>query len=228
MPCDWLEQFRVAEVPERAYYVPDFISQTEETRLVSDIRKTPGPKWTQLSNRRLQNWGGVPHPKGMIAEQIPPWLNQFVDRVNSKSIGIFENGIAANHVLLNQYNPGEGIMPHLDGDLFYPTISTISVGSHTVLHFYAQDSGEEPITNLDDRKRFSFLIEPRSLLVLQQEMYTKYLHGIEEVSEDVVATKFSNLQNQPEKDTVLKRGTRFSLTIRHVPRTTKLKIKFGK
>ena len=31
---------------------------------------------------------------------------------------------------------GQGIMPHLDGPMFYPTISTISLGSHTVLNFY--------------------------------------------------------------------------------------------
>lgn len=35
------------------------------------INSVPLPKWTQLSHRRLQNWGGIPHPKGMIAEDIP-------------------------------------------------------------------------------------------------------------------------------------------------------------
>ena len=42
----------------------------------------------------------------------------------------------ANHVLLNEYTPGQGIMPHLDGDLFFPTISTVNLGSHSVLNFY--------------------------------------------------------------------------------------------
>jgi hypothetical protein len=35
------------------------------------VNSVPQPKWTQLSHRRLQNWGGIPHPKGMIAEEIP-------------------------------------------------------------------------------------------------------------------------------------------------------------
>lgn len=28
-------------------------------------------KWRDLPRRRLQIWGGTPHPKGMIAEKIP-------------------------------------------------------------------------------------------------------------------------------------------------------------
>jgi len=38
---------------------------------VKHVNSVPQPKWTQLSHRRLQNWGGIPHPKGMIAEEIP-------------------------------------------------------------------------------------------------------------------------------------------------------------
>jgi len=39
------------------YYFPDFLSESEEASLVSMIYAAPKPKWTQLSNRRLQNWG---------------------------------------------------------------------------------------------------------------------------------------------------------------------------
>jgi len=53
------------------YYIPDFITPDEENLLLSEVQRAPKPKWTQLSNRRLQNWGGVPHPRGMIAEELP-------------------------------------------------------------------------------------------------------------------------------------------------------------
>ena len=36
--------------------------------------------------------------------------------------------VRPNHILLNEYLPGQGIIPHLDGDLFYPTIATVSLG----------------------------------------------------------------------------------------------------
>jgi len=67
--------------PPSFYYIPDFISEAEEANLMRHIEQSPGPRWTQLANRRLQNWGGVPHPKGMLAEPLPPWLSPLVDRV---------------------------------------------------------------------------------------------------------------------------------------------------
>ncbi|KAK2567719.1 Alpha-ketoglutarate-dependent dioxygenase alkB-like protein 6 [Acropora cervicornis] len=45
-------------------------------------------------------------------------------------------GIKPNPVLVNVYKPGQGIMPHEGGPLFYPVVSTINLGSHTFLDFY--------------------------------------------------------------------------------------------
>lgn len=76
------------------------------------------------------------------------------------------------------------------------------------------------------------MLEPNSLLVLQDDMYKKYLHGIAVGrEEDVVSDSIANLRqiaNCPNMGEELKRSTRVSLTIRHVPKTIKLKLKFGK
>ena len=127
-------------------------------------------------------------------------------------------------------------MPHVDGQLYYPTVSTISLGSYTYLDFYEpfqirdENSDNSLIDNqsLDKRYMFSLLIEPRSLLILKKDMYDVYLHGIKENTEDIVdqnrilnyehlsdATLFSN-------DAVLKRDKRVSLTIRYVPNCVKV------
>ena len=65
---------RLEDLPSSAYYVPDFLSREREDLLIREIYKTPKVRWTQLRNRRLINFGGVPHPKGMIAEPLPTWL----------------------------------------------------------------------------------------------------------------------------------------------------------
>lgn len=59
------------QVPYLATYVPNFITEEEESEIKKHVNNAPLPKWTQLSHRRLQNWGGIPHPKGMIGEAIP-------------------------------------------------------------------------------------------------------------------------------------------------------------
>ena len=44
----------------------------------------------------------------------------------SPTTRIFASGKGPNHVLVNEYLPGQGIMPHTDGPLFHPTIATVN------------------------------------------------------------------------------------------------------
>jgi len=222
-----LSEYLVPSVPATAYYVPEFITPEQENLMLREIEKSPTPRWTQLSNRRLQNYGGVPHKNGMICEKIPDWLQKSaVDKVNRLSVF---GEKCANHVLLNEYKAGEGIMPHLDGDLFYPTITTISIGSHTVLNFYEPEPDTtSTLRSWEDRKVFSLFVEPRSLLVLQDDMYHKYLHGIQEQTADYITNQYPNLRTQSPLGETEERGTRYSLTIRHVPKSTKFKLRLGR
>lgn len=59
------------KVDDVAYYVPNFITEEQETYIMDKVNDAPKPKWCQLKNRRLQNWGGIPHAKGLIPERIP-------------------------------------------------------------------------------------------------------------------------------------------------------------
>ncbi|XP_069918582.1 alpha-ketoglutarate-dependent dioxygenase alkB homolog 6 isoform X4 [Oryctolagus cuniculus] len=116
--------------------------------------------------------------------------------------------------------------PHEDGPLYYPTVSTISLGSHTVLDFYEprrledDDPTEQPRPT--PRPITSLLLEPCSLLVLRGTAYTRLLHGIEATRVDVLeATSLPcNAAACPSAlpGARLDRGTRVSLTIRRVPR----------
>jgi len=219
-----LSEFKV-EGPPSMYYIPSFISEQDEKYLMNKIYTAPKPKWTQLAARRLQNWGGLPHPRGMIAEGLPPWLNKAVEDVTR--LGVFD-GKVANHVLVNEYLPGQGIHPHLDGSLFYPTITTISLASHTVLNFYTPVCDiENDIPDYEQRLKFSLLLEPRSLLILQDECYRSLLHGIDGVTTDTIGPCCLNARAAGfDLDHKLERGTRISLTIRVVPRTSR-KFKIG-
>ncbi len=51
--------------------------------------------------------GGLPNLKGMLAEKLPDWLLKYTEKISA--LGAFA-GKTANHVLVNEYKPGEGIM----------------------------------------------------------------------------------------------------------------------
>lgn len=75
----------------------------------------------------------------------------------------------------------------------------------------------------------SLLLEPYSLLILQDSMYTGHLHGIAERTEDVTASSVANLSATGyQVDQEIERTCRVSLTIRYFSKTLKLKLQFGK
>ncbi len=73
------------------------------------------------------------------------------------------------------------------------------------------------------------LLEPRSLVLVQDDMYNTYLHGIEERMTDDVTGEIANLRqcNIPVGEQ-LDRQTRISLTIRHVPKVLRAQIRLGR
>ncbi|KAB7497488.1 Alpha-ketoglutarate-dependent dioxygenase alkB-like protein 6 [Armadillidium nasatum] len=136
-----LENFIVNKAPAKAFYIPNFINEEEEKIILKKLYEAPKPKWVQLSNRRLQNWG----------------------RISS-----FQRNGSRIHS-----------------------------------------------------------IKRRSLLVLQEDLYTKYLHGIAEKPTDVIDDLIFNLDEiSYSLGDILNRETRVSLTIRYFPKV--LKFKLGK
>ena len=157
----------------------------------------------------------------MIAETIPHWLLDQIDKI--QDLGLFSSNERPNHVLINEYQPGQGISPHLDGNLFHPIIATISLGSHTVLNYYEPiNDPNEPCSTLESRLKFKLYIPQRSLILVKDQMFNYYLHGIEERTTD--CDKNLIIPKQSESIS-LERKTRVSLTIRHVPNTKRIKIR---
>ncbi len=75
----------------------------------------------------------------------------------------------------------------------------------------------------------SLLVQRRSLLILQDDMYKLYLHGIQEVCEDVLSEHVMNLSSTgAQVGDTLPRSTRVSLTIRHVPKVIQANLLLGK
>ncbi|KAF9559022.1 hypothetical protein CPC08DRAFT_638263 [Agrocybe pediades] len=236
---------------ENVFYIPNFVTDSIEA-LYRKIQESAQPLWKELPNRRLQIWGGDMTSKGILIPQpLPSFINKFPDIVSRiKATGIFNSSPhkGPNHVIMNEYLPGQGIMPHEDGPRYYPVVATLSLGSHAVFHYYRYEEDNEhrdSAVGLGNGKTIdmtpisSVLLEPRSLIISSGTMYTSHLHGIEAVEEDIISsdtsasgTALSNLsllQDDQIKKSILqgkplKRATRYSLTCRDVTRVSSSKL----
>lgn len=207
-----LARFQVGTVPS-CYYIPDYVDVHTETRLMGCINSA-NAKWTQLSGRRLQNYGGMVHGKGLIPVKMPDWMNSFTSKLHLDT-QIFGNQ-EPNHVLVNAYRPGEGIMPHEDGPLYHPGVCIVSFGGPVVLHFWKKpDEGAVGAS----APQASFLLMPRSLLIFTDEAYTSCVHGILEVDEEELGDHVVNMDacRVPAGQATVSRGPeRISFTVRRV------------
>ncbi|KAH3908231.1 hypothetical protein HBI56_191020 [Parastagonospora nodorum] len=217
---DDLKAFRIAGLPSEFYYIPNFITPEEEASILDKI---PAQRWTQLTHRRLQA-----HPSTLtknntlLASPLPDYLsNPVIQRF--KNLGIFDATPhrQPNHVLINEYRAGEGIMPHEDGSAYAPVVATVSLGSSLVLDIMPRpDDGDGGGGGLPAR----IFQEPRSLLITAGGAYADLMHGIApvEVDEDIHAGSVANWglladeQKLVEKGGRNVRGTRVSLTYRDV------------
>lgn len=211
--------------------------------LTSDhqINTVPLPRWTQLSHRRLQTWpSALTKSNKLIAAPLPSWLVSPIITPRFDALGCFADAPhgAPNHVLINEYRPGQGIMPHEDGAAYYPLVATVSLGAPIVLDIYEKkdynhDRPDDDTSDGQRRRRepkFRILQEPRSLLITTNDLYTKHLHGIaeRETDEDLGPETISNWDLLGERDRYVQSGgryarrTRISLTYRDVLQVAKV------
>lgn len=157
-----------------------------------------------------------------------------------KVLGIFNHTPhkQPNHVLINEYNRGEGIMPHEDGSAYADVVATVSLGASLCLEITPKPMEEDESPDRTEAavgtpgalpsSEYSIptriLQEPRSLLITTGQAYKDLLHGISpiEIDENLNADTVANW-NLLSDSTAFEeaggrneRGTRVSLTYRDV------------
>lgn len=199
LPNTSLAPYRITSLPPDVYYIPNFLTSAEEASI---LQKIPTQRWIHLTHRRLQA-----HPSTLtknntlLGAPLPTWLTTpVVERL--REYGIFEqtpHGMP-NHVLINEYRPGEGIMPHEDGGAYAPVVATISLGGalcldvvHKPIECGQDDATVEVATGEvaageGAKQKYTIpariLQEPCSLLVTTGAAYRDYMHGIASIKVD--------------------------------------------
>ncbi|KAI5237003.1 hypothetical protein E4T43_08207 [Aureobasidium subglaciale] len=183
MPANnMLGAHQISDIPDGMFYIPNFIDHQQEADLLSAL---PSNRWIQLQHRRLQT-----HPSSLsktnilLEAPLPSWLvNPIITRF--MALGLFSDSPhqGPNHVLINEYEPSQGIMPHEDGAAYYPIVATVSLSSTLCLDIYEKKRDEDQ-SRTDVSPKWRVLQEPRSLLVTCGTAYTDTLHGISEIEAD--------------------------------------------
>eukprot|EP00467_Chlorarachnion_reptans_P018647 CAMPEP_0114527464 /NCGR_PEP_ID=MMETSP0109-20121206/23633_1 /TAXON_ID=29199 /ORGANISM="Chlorarachnion reptans, Strain CCCM449" /LENGTH=632 /DNA_ID=CAMNT_0001709437 /DNA_START=166 /DNA_END=2064 /DNA_ORIENTATION=- len=202
---DTVEESKKMPLPEGLILIPDFIDEEEEKELVNNI---DSHSWHKDFSRRVQHYGYEFNygTRNVDPEKpVPGGLPLFVKRIlpnQTKRRGLSVHDAtelaASDQVTVNEYEPGQGIRPHVDTpEAFGTHISSLSLLSDIVMDFRYPKSTEKK----------SIILPRRSLLVLTKEARYTWSHGIAHRSFDCL------------HGNVVKRSRRVSLTLRRILQT---------
>lgn len=175
-------------------YIENYITEEKQKSLIKNIDEE---KWLDDLKRRVQHYGykydykarRVKHD--MHIGKLPDWLKDLSEELHNDG---FMHDVA-DQVIVNEYQPGQGIAPHIDCEpCFEHTIASLSLGSDCIMDF----------TNKEEKTKIPVWLSQKSLVVLSGEARKKWLHGI--------AARKSDVKNSIKYD----RCRRISLTFRKV------------
>jgi hypothetical protein len=170
----------------------------------------------------------------MQLSMLPPPLDELAQELVKR--GVFSPSSPPNHVLLNEYQAGQGIMPHTDGPIYKSRTATLSLCSSVVMEFTSrrrwqhlneinsflapQNGAQSNVscnTQPSSSQPLQVLLKPSSLVVFQDDAYLEYCHGIPmNVFHDTTTVQCLNA----DAHQIISRGFRYSLTFRHKKRKT--------
>ena len=164
-----MEQLRLFPSPRGLRYIPDYITEDQHGWLLAQIDKH---EWLDGLKRRVQHHGFKYDYKArkvnhdMHIGELPEWLKKLSQKLHKD--GYMPE--VADQVIVNEYQPGQGISGHIDCEpCFRDTIISLSLGSSCVMDF---------INKYDKAKKIPVWLAPRSLIVLNDEARYEWLHGI--------------------------------------------------
>ncbi len=182
-----------AEIPGYLY-ISKFLSQDEAEALYHWLDTRPPEVWMRDLSRRVIHYGWrYDYTNRRISPDLyigplPERCATLAERLYSET-GKFQE--IPNQVIVNEYEPGQGIAMHADHHSFGPTVAMISLGDSWSMDFLHERTGLKQTRVLD----------VGSALVLSDEARREWRHGI------------AKRKKEPDGR---RRSTRVSLTFRTV------------
>ena len=158
-----------ALAPEGLAYWSGFLSVVDEAQLIKWI---DAQQWDHEYSRRRQFYGGsYYHPE--VTTEIPPLFLALAAR-------LFDEGLVTappDHVLINDYQPGQGIAAHLD-EMPHPDSQVVTIS--------LLDSYPMLFARIGSSDTFEQWLERRSVAVMSGASRTEWTHEIVKRKADVI------------------------------------------
>ena len=170
-----ISKWKVSDI-DNIYYVPNIIDKEVANAMLAYI-DSDGLCWTQLKTRKLKCYEKKQSESSMNEESFPSWLDTLCNCLVQNDV--YHSSIEPNHVLINRYEEGEGILHHTDGPAYHDQVAIISLGSAAYFSF-KRNIPTDMVGIIDGKEDVVKLhLEPESLLIFNGNAYSEYLHGID-------------------------------------------------
>ena len=171
-------------VPAGLEYHPDFLAASDEELLLAHAH-TDSPEWLMDLSRRVMHFGyKYDYTSRSLDESahigpLPEWLAQLSYKVreaaSEEAKRLLDPNQPFEQAIINEYEPKQGIAPHIDRDCFGPVVATVSLGSAVDMDFCRDFTQDE----------YTQRLEPRSLVLLYGDARYKWQHGIAKRKSDI-------------------------------------------
>lgn len=151
-------------------YLPGYLDAPVHDRLLAAADQE---SWFAAGGRRMQIYGWTYDggARRMVrSHALPGWARTLAARLHRDGVTPF----VADQLIVNEYQPGQGIRPHVDLACFDDTIVSLSLGSSCVVGFSSIESGATT----------DVFVGPASALVLSGEARLRWRHYIPPRAED--------------------------------------------
>ncbi len=151
-------------------YIAEFISEDEAKDLLGKIDKET---WLTDLQRRVQHYGyrydytaRTIDAKDKLGD-LPAWACGVIEKLLAGAEPIFKQ--TPDQIIVNEYEPEQGIAPHTDRDCFGPVLASLSLGGECKMKLKHPD---------DKTQDFTVCLKPRSLIFFRGESREKWKHGL--------------------------------------------------
>lgn len=173
------------------YYIPNALTVAQEKELI-DYLDGPQATWEGVTGsstaRRVQHYGyRYDYKRRTVSGPTHPIPDQW-----KSVIGL---GYPWNQVIVNEYDPGQGISAHIDAPVYGDTIICYTLGSGATMRFTKPETGE--VVDL--------YVAPRSVYIMSDAARYGWKH-------EMISRKTNTVDGK-----TIPRSRRISVTLRWVP-----------